>query len=966
MVKIKERIYIIISVFILIAMNMSFIQSINVYAASYSGDYRYWSQGGSDYQGMREVGCWIVAQSKLLYEANVDRGASFNPDSYYLWQLNNGWIYSSTNLNQKDGGNAPVAYANAAGKNLEYLGYWNATDSQLWFNINAGYYTIVYVSGTNTGGSHYVMLDNQKSLETGVLYCYDSFSDRGSVSSQLLTRYSVHNGGYVYKANNPVDTTPPVISNVTISDVDITGYTVSCNVSDNVGVTKVTFPTWTTYNDQDDLQWHEGTISGNTASYRVNISEHGNEVGYYLTHIYAYDAVGNSVNVSAGVVNIRNGYEPTKVSTYNGHIYALFDVTKTWTDAQALCEAMGGHLATITSKEENDVIKEMCANGRYGYYIGATDCEKQGTLKWVTGEEFSYTNWCESQPDNLSGEDYLNINKDGTWNDYDNANYYSNARMGFVLEIDSEFYPVKTMTYNGSEYELYNNIVPWEVAEAYCEIYGGTLACITSLDENNAVSSLISGQTLKGYLLGATDKDNEGVFKWVTGEEFNYTNWTAGEPTNRTGTSEYIGYENYLMVYNDSGFMWNDTSSYNSSFLVGFILEKKAEPLSAKLMADNSDSTSLSKIIGNTITLNASEAGGTGNYTSKFAVMNVDTGKWFVLRDFSSSSTCTYALDYAVNKQFSVTVKDIEGSTVATNRISVSVTEKLSGKLTIADSTSAITKQKGSNITLKANGSGGSGSYTYKFAVLNVDTGKWSVLRDFSSNQSYDFTLNYTGKKQFAVTVKDSTGNTIATNRILVNVTDELSGKLTVAGSTNAITKTRGSKITLTALGSGGSESYTYKFAVLNVDTGKWTVLREFSSSATYDFTLNYTGKKQFAVTVKDSTGKTVATNRLDVNVIEALNGVLKADGSTGVIEKKKGSKINLSTTANGGSGSYTYKFAVLNVDTGKWSVIKDFSAESIVSYSLNYSGVKQFAVTVKDSTGNTIATNRISVLVTG
>lgn len=174
----------------------------SVLAASYAGDYRYWSQGGSDYIGMREVGCLITAQAKMLYEANVNRTASFNPDNWYNWLLSNGGIESSTNLTMKDH-NAPATYAATLGKNLTYLGYWDADDSQLWFNINAGYYTIVRVSGSNTGGgSHFVLLDNALSKETGTLYCYDSFSDRGSVQPQLLSRYSIHNGGHVYMGNN--------------------------------------------------------------------------------------------------------------------------------------------------------------------------------------------------------------------------------------------------------------------------------------------------------------------------------------------------------------------------------------------------------------------------------------------------------------------------------------------------------------------------------------------------------------------------------------------------------------------------------------------------------------------------------------------------------------------------------------------------------------------------------------------
>lgn len=196
------------SLFMLLGIFLAIPLDIDAKAASYSQDYRYWSQGGSDDQGMREVGCWIVAQAKMLYEANINRDSSFNPDVYFQWQVNNGYVkdVEHGDYNQTNGGYAPVAYANQCGKNLEYLGYWNASDDQLWYNINAGYYTILYVGGTNTGGSHYVLIDNDLSKSSGKLYCYDSFSDRGSIVPQLITRYSIHKGGYVYKANNPIST----------------------------------------------------------------------------------------------------------------------------------------------------------------------------------------------------------------------------------------------------------------------------------------------------------------------------------------------------------------------------------------------------------------------------------------------------------------------------------------------------------------------------------------------------------------------------------------------------------------------------------------------------------------------------------------------------------------------------------------------------------------------------------------
>ena len=164
-----------------------------VATASYNNNWRCWNQGQSDYADMRNYGCWVTAQAKLLYETGVDRSASFNPDTYMVWQKANGYLNSG--FYQTNGGAAPVAYAKQKGKNLEYLGNWTSDAGQLWFNINAGYYTIVAVPG------HYVYLDNEKSKATGQLYCDDSSSTVPFNSPQPLSRYNSWKSCYVYKSN---------------------------------------------------------------------------------------------------------------------------------------------------------------------------------------------------------------------------------------------------------------------------------------------------------------------------------------------------------------------------------------------------------------------------------------------------------------------------------------------------------------------------------------------------------------------------------------------------------------------------------------------------------------------------------------------------------------------------------------------------------------------------------------------
>ena len=97
-----------------------------------------------------------------------------------------------------------------------------------------------------------------------------------------------------YKFNYVKESQKPIISNVKITDLTSAGYTVTCDVNASEGLSSVQFPTWSHTNGQDDLVWHEGTISGNKATCKINISDHKRYVNCtYQTDIYAYDKAGN-------------------------------------------------------------------------------------------------------------------------------------------------------------------------------------------------------------------------------------------------------------------------------------------------------------------------------------------------------------------------------------------------------------------------------------------------------------------------------------------------------------------------------------------------------------------------------------------------------------------------------------------------------------------------------------------------
>ncbi len=241
---------------------------------------------------------------------------------------------------------------------------------------------------------------------------------------------------YHVEVNVPApDTTPPTITKLSFYDVDETGYSIKVTFSDNVGVTRVACPSWTEANGQDDLLWKDAVIDGNTATFRVNVADHNHELGTYITDVYVYDASGNRVTSDWVWVYVTALSAPIKTVTWNGHIYAFYETYRSWTTAKDMCEQLGGHLATITSAEEQAFLQNH-AEGK-GYWIGATDEKEEGQWEWVTGEAWNYTAWANNQPDNaVSNEHYVHLMTSGEWND---IHHESNAdKIGFILEIDPE------------------------------------------------------------------------------------------------------------------------------------------------------------------------------------------------------------------------------------------------------------------------------------------------------------------------------------------------------------------------------------------------------------------------------------------------------------------------------------------------------------------------------------------------
>ena len=127
-------------------------------------------------------------------------------------------------------------------------------------------------------------------------------------------------------------------------------------------------------------------------------------------------------------------------------------------------------------------------------------------------------------------------------------------------------------------YELIPWTNGWIAAEADAEARGGHLATITSEAEWVTVSNLF-GTNLMCCWLGGTDEAQEGVWKWVTGEKWEYTNWRSGEPNNANGIQDYLrinamiswddlGNEEATMASNIRNYLFENENFHNTNITI--------------------------------------------------------------------------------------------------------------------------------------------------------------------------------------------------------------------------------------------------------------------------------------------------------------------------------------------------------------------------------------------------------------
>lgn len=355
------------------------------------------------------------------------------------------------------------------------------------------------------------------------------------------------------RPNFTSDTTPPTISNVRITDVNADGYTVVCNVSDNVGISKVEFPSWNTDKHRgEDANWIQGSVSGNTASARISLSslKSGAVQGNYVTHIYAWDSSGNKTCVSTSIVYIDRT-APTLTD-----IKVVEKDSKGYTVECKASDASGVdrvQFPTWTAKnDQDDIAKDWWTNQAV-----------RGTR--VSGDTYQFrVNISEHNYEVGSYVTHIYV--------YDKYGNYSCGRSGCVVPLG--LLPQKIVKYGNSLLSLYNENYSWDEMKTLSGKLQSKLAEVEDAKKQQVITNLVSDQIRQYYYIGGSQAGKGQPWKWQSGSSVTYTNWDAAQP-DCAGNSEF-----YMAAIRGHG-RWNDMPS--SYIYSGFILET---PLNLKPAAE--------------------------------------------------------------------------------------------------------------------------------------------------------------------------------------------------------------------------------------------------------------------------------------------------------------------------------------------------------------------------------------------
>ena len=142
-----------------------------------------------------------------------------------------------------------------------------------------------------------------------------------------------------------------------------------------------------------------------------------------------------------GSTQCPSGWRPSLPSAHdtNGNCYVRMPTAKNFTAAEDNCRVQGGHLASIASDNENNIVRNL---SNTQIWIGLNDIDEETTFVWTDSSSYNYTMWDRykfgMEPNNVGNgikgpANCVRMMPSGKWRDT-----HCSDKLAYVCEISAQ------------------------------------------------------------------------------------------------------------------------------------------------------------------------------------------------------------------------------------------------------------------------------------------------------------------------------------------------------------------------------------------------------------------------------------------------------------------------------------------------------------------------------------------------
>jgi hypothetical protein len=238
----------------------------------------------------------------------------------------------------------------------------------------------------------------------------------------------------------------------------------------------------------------------------------------------------------------------------------------------------------------------------------------------------------------------------------------------------------------------------------------------------------------------------------------------------------------------------------------------------------------------------------------------------------------------------------------------------------------------GTSVTWRAKAIGGPAPLEYRFWRFSVDSGTWTLVRDYSSSNTYTWTpgVNDAGRYALQVWVKGSGSAADYDAWRSSEPFDVRDGRPVVATLTAdvAFPAGTGTPIKWTALAAGGPGPLQYAFWRRRAG-GSWQNVRDWNNSNTYSWTptmedfydLQVWVRRPGSVDWEDYAGASFQIS----NAALAVAGISSDAGPVVGVDRP----VTWKVAATGGPGPLEYKFWLYNASVDVWTSVQNYNSSN-------------------------------------